>query len=114
METKAKLPTLKMSWRRQPNETGLRRVCQGPRGWDLAVGGEIVARSRPKLDLGRRIEGWYFYGRDDVRGVPLENTSQSLVSSSLDAISAAEDHFRKYLGSTHRLVFLRPRGKRAP
>lgn len=53
-----------LRWKRQPNEKGLARVCQGPRGWYLYDGKEIVmrvaslSRGFNKFD----ITGWYFYG----------------------------------------------------
>ena len=47
----------RLSWRRQPNEIGLRAVCQSERDFELRYAGEIlgtVARYKG--------EGFYFYG----------------------------------------------------
>lgn len=54
----------RLTWSRQPNETGLAGVCQSPRGAILKADGKPVARVSP--DMGGRfyrdILGWYFYG----------------------------------------------------
>lgn len=49
----------RLRWRREPSEKGLARICQGPRGYDLIHGDEIVIRARP---LGRSGSQWYWYG----------------------------------------------------
>lgn len=51
-----------LRWRKQPNETGLRRVCQGPRGFELREGSTIVIRVSPLLSNHREVMGWYWYG----------------------------------------------------
>jgi len=43
-------------WRKEPNETGLARVCQSPRGFDLTQAGKILARVRRT-----RNGGWFWY-----------------------------------------------------
>ncbi len=51
-----------LRWRRQPNETGLRAVCQGIRGYQLRDGEEILATVAP---INRRdgidTDKWYWY-----------------------------------------------------
>ena len=47
---------VRLSWRRQPNESGLRAVCQLERGCDLWRGQESIAHVRPTKG------GWYWYG----------------------------------------------------
>lgn len=50
-------------WRREPNETGLSRVVQSPRGFQLWDGGVKLASVNPKLAgfaAHRDIVGWYF------------------------------------------------------
>lgn len=46
-----------MRWRRQPNETGLARVCQGPRGFELVENKQILAH----VSYSGFADGWYFY-----------------------------------------------------
>ena len=49
---------IELIWRRQPNETGLRFVCQSERGFELRFDGKILGRvSRIKWN-GK----FYFYG----------------------------------------------------
>lgn len=45
-------------WRKQPNETGLSRVCQSQRGFELREGTEVVIHLSP---LGHSGE-WYWHG----------------------------------------------------
>jgi len=55
-------------WSKQPSETGLARVSQGPRGFDLKDSGEVVVRVRPRgprLDK-YMITGWYWYGLGQI------------------------------------------------
>jgi hypothetical protein len=54
----------RMAWRKQPNEKGLARICQGPRGYELRSGGEVVMHVAPKREGFDKwaIHGWYFYG----------------------------------------------------
>lgn len=55
---------MRLVWRKQPSETGLARVTQGPRGFELRLGKEIVMRVAPLTDRTARytILGWYWYG----------------------------------------------------
>jgi hypothetical protein len=47
----------RLSWRRQPNETGLQAVCQSERDYELRFGGELVGC------VSRSSKGfYYFYG----------------------------------------------------
>ena len=50
-------------WRREPQETGLRSICQGARGWEYRENGEKIAAVCP-LTHGRdrwNVIGWFFY-----------------------------------------------------
>ena len=48
-------------WRKQPDETGLRRLTQSRRGFDLVRGGEMLAHVRPISS-----SGWYWYGFGNI------------------------------------------------
>ena len=48
----------KLIWRRQPNETGLRRVCQSERGFELRFDSEILGHVSKIEWTGE----FYFYG----------------------------------------------------
>lgn len=105
---------LLMTWRRQPGEKGLASIGQSERGWDLRIAGEDVAAVRPRVRGFRETEGWYFYGRDDARDVPLENTANAPVGTPEEAMSAAEAHFAAHLNTRYALSFRRPRGMGSP
>lgn len=109
-------PVLRMQWRRQPNETGLARVIQAPRGWDLRATGSIakLASVRPKTDMSRSVRGWYFYGGDDTRGVPTENTAAHGAKTPEDAMAQAERHFLTHLSKTFRVLIRRSKGMGKP
>lgn len=54
---------MRLTWRKQKNETGLARVVQSPRGYDLCLGGVSIISVRPCFNWpSRDIAGWYFYG----------------------------------------------------
>jgi hypothetical protein len=54
-------------WRKQKSETGLARICQGPRGYELYESG---VSQRPVMHVSPKVErphsytivGWYWYG----------------------------------------------------
>ena len=54
----------RLTWSRQPDDSGLARIIQGPRGAVLKADGKPVAHVSP--DMGGRVYrdilGWYFYG----------------------------------------------------
>lgn len=74
-------PNGRLVWRRQPNETGLARVCQGPRGAELrlCVPGQkperigTVSARRGLGDYG----GWYWTAWSRDGRVPRYNTVDS-------------------------------------
>lgn len=61
---------MRLTWRRQPSETGLSSIGQGPRGAILKVNGEDVGSVNARR-IGLRFEwsGWYWSARiGDVVG----------------------------------------------
>lgn len=90
--------TIKMTWRRQPNETGLRRVGQTERGWELRMGTVDVASTHPKYrGWSREKEGYYWVARLDIPEIPLMNTAGDPVSAPGRAIKDVEDYVKKYI-----------------
>ena len=50
-------------WRRKPNETGLARHCQGPRGFELRENGKVLVRVGGWRAPARGGNGrWHWYG----------------------------------------------------
>lgn len=76
-------------WSKQPNETGLRRVVQGTRGYDLKKDGERLATVRPLYSPTDRFQviGWYWYGFG-------QNTCGSPVSTPEEAKAQAMDAYK--------------------
>ena len=55
----------RLTWSREPNERGLARVCQAPRGYIGKVKGEVVFRVGCSRDLGSfEARSWYWCGLD--------------------------------------------------
>lgn len=74
----------RLSWRKEPNETGLRGVCQAPRGAILKVNGEDVAH----VYAASRNGGFYYVARNNDGTIPLRNTCDR-TSRDLDSAKAA-------------------------
>lgn len=66
---------MRLTWSKQPHETGLRAVGQSPRGLLLKVDGEIVGRVCANCVGWMKWAGWYWCARSDEKGVPLYNTA---------------------------------------
>jgi len=69
-----------LRWRKQPNETGLRRVCQGPRGFELRDGEKAVVHVAPLTNPANRWEviGWYWYGLGmNTSGEPVRSAEEA-------------------------------------
>lgn len=82
---------MSLRWRKQPNETGLRRVVQGPRGAELRDGKRVVMRVAP---LGRGADGeWYWYGLG-------ANTAAQPLASIEEAKRGAEAYAREHYKPT--------------
>ncbi len=79
-ETKPTAPCRpRLSWKREPNETGLARIGQGARGFDLRIGGVSVAEVRPlyhypKDGGARRLLGYTYSANDRHHGIKIRNT----------------------------------------
>lgn len=70
----------RITWSKEPNEQGLSRVNQGPRGAILKVNGFLVARVQAHCVGYHNYNGWYWVARYDkgennqTFEVPLKNT----------------------------------------
>ena len=73
-----------MRWARQPHETGLRRVVQGPRGWELREHGKVQMHVAP---LDRQCSAWYWYGHG-------ENTASRPAATADEAKRQAAAHYK--------------------
>lgn len=80
-----------LRFRKQPDERGLARVCQGPRGYELRDGTLVVMHVAPLTGLGRaryEVAGWYVYGL----GI---NTASEPVATADEAKALALAHAKK-------------------
>jgi len=66
---------VKLTWRKEPNETGLSRVTQGPRGAILKLDGEDAGHVAPFRVAWHTYKGWYWYAGTDDGRVPRQNTA---------------------------------------
>ena len=68
-----------LRWSREPHETGLARVVEVLRGYNLKYDGDIVAQLRPWFPGGfsRSYHGWYWYGGSERHGIDRFNEYSS-------------------------------------
>lgn len=71
----------RLTWRKQPSETGLARVCQDERGYDLRYDGREVGYVRPEyVGWARNKVGYYWTApADDELGILHRNTCNTPV-----------------------------------
>jgi hypothetical protein len=86
---------LRLRWKKAPNETGLRRITQGPRSSWLTDGS---LRYACVSALRKNHEQWYWVAGLDS-DVPLKNTCQESPLSLLDAKKAAMAYVKHHLKS---------------
>lgn len=92
---------MRLTWKRQPRETGLRAVGAAPRGAILSVDGQ-QAGTVNALSAGVgsfRWKGWYWVAGWDCRDrVPQYNSCDTPTDSLEDAKGACEAYVRRALG----------------
>jgi hypothetical protein len=84
----------------EPSETGLARVCQGPRGYHIKVDGK---RAGSVGCAGRSSSQWFFWVREESLGIPLHNTVAAGLPywpSREDAKAACIAHIKSILQPT--------------
>lgn len=90
-------PKLRLTWKREPNETGLSRVAQAERGYDLRLNGETIAEVRPITRYAyRETVGWYWYGYSDLLGMGI-NTANKPCKTIEEAKQQCEEYCRRIL-----------------
>jgi hypothetical protein len=72
---------MRLTWRKQPNETGLMSVGQGPRGATLHIDGVMAGRVAPRSVGFHRWRGWYWVAGWECPGVEYKNTCDSPVET---------------------------------
>src|SRR5579859_8196065 len=99
-------PKGRLVWRREPNETGLARVCQSPRGAELrlCVPGrkpERVGWVNPVRHSFHDYRGWYWIAWSKDGRVPRYNTvdSECGVVKTFDTLDAAKADCFAYVKS---------------
>jgi hypothetical protein len=77
-------------WRKEPNEQGLARVCQRPRGFELRENGEVLIHVSAATAGGwsREVEGWYWYGMG-------QNTCREPVATADEAKEQATKFYKE-------------------
>jgi len=90
----------RLIWRRQPDETGLRGVCQSPRGKELRHAGVTLGMATGLGSWGsHKSDGYYWYGGWEEYGVPRVNTASRPVpfASLEEACSDMLKHFQEHI-----------------
>lgn len=87
----------KLTWRKQPNNTGLARITQGPRGYGLWLEGRQVA-SVSHYPIGHREYKGYYWSApsNEPLGIKHRNTASTKV---YDDIEEAKRECRAYIVS---------------
>ena len=85
---------MRLTWRKQPDETGLAQVCQKARGAILSADGVEVARVGAT-----RGDAWHWYARDESRGIPWRNSAAEGTRYPLgpEGLEAAKADCRRYV-----------------
>ena len=92
-------------WRKEPSETGLARVGQRPRGFELRENGEVLLHVSPLSGKTRwDIVGWYWYGLG-------MNTCHEPVATPEEAKAQAVKHLKAVRSNATELT---GRGSEAP
>ncbi len=81
---------MRLRWSTEPNETGLARVCQGPRGAILKVDGEEIGRA----SFSRVYDGWYWNAYSGI-----QRTIQRRYGHGISTLEAAKDECEAYVRS---------------
>lgn len=99
--THARPPKHRLTWRKQPFDTGLLAAGKGPRGAILRLGGradgEDVARVYAHQVALGVYRGWFWVARSEDAVVPLLNTCNTVVDTLEEAKSAALAYVKKCL-----------------
>jgi hypothetical protein len=77
---------MRITFRKRPNERGLARHVQGPRGYEVRLDGKTIAAVSP-LPVGfHEYRGWYWYcGQRTDLGIEYRNTCRSPVDTADEA-----------------------------
>ena len=92
--------TPRLRWRKQPNETGLARIVQGPRGYDLWYGDRDLGSAHPLTHWPDRytIVGYYWsVGSDKDLGIAHRNTASAPVATMEEAKAACLAYIKECL-----------------
>ena len=87
---------MRLRWKLEDRETGLRAICAGPRGSYLHDGTETFARIQA---CGRFSDktGWFWYASNDNHGIPLFNSARTPVQTADEAKAQAMAYVKKHL-----------------
>ena len=94
------MASVRLTWKRQARESGLRAVGALERGWELRIDGERIGGVSPLTkQWDRDTIGWFWVTpADDVRGIGYMNTCNVVIKDPEDARNACEDSVRKSMG----------------
>lgn len=92
------MTTPRLRFRLCPEETGLRAIGAGPRGWDLMYGDQRIG-CVSALGGGWRgpVTGWYWVASEAAIGVPHRNTCNTPSATPEEAKAACTAYVRECL-----------------
>jgi hypothetical protein len=90
---------MKLTWSKEPDERGLGRAVQAPRGRILKCDGKHIATVEPFTVGFHKYDGWYWYcGDDDELGLRHRNTCDEPLPTIEEAQRQCEIWIRARLG----------------
>jgi len=95
----------RFTWRKEPNETGLRRIIQGPRSWRLMVevGNGAIDCIAAIIPDPEAYSLRYYVRTTPIFGVPYKNTDEQKRYWTEDQLSELKKHVRVFVAEHFKL-----------
>jgi len=89
---------MRVTVKREENERGLARVCQGPRGFEIRIKGERVGHAMWGRNFGQAYGSgyWFWYAGSERYSVPRKNASDEPFETAEAARDACLAYVRKH------------------
>ena len=87
---------MKLRWKKEPRETGLRAIGAGPQGYIYHNGEEEFIHLKPiGGNYARPLVGWYWYSFN--KSIPYKNTNENPCKTLEEAKKEASEYVQKNL-----------------
>lgn len=93
---------MRLTWKREPRETGLASITQGERGYDLNLGGERIGGAYPSYNGWNRhdVVGWMWVAGDEKHGIEHRSSHLTPVATMEEAKERCIAYVRAQLAQT--------------